>query len=127
MPSTATVTQRPRARRAAALPAAKSICPISQPPKMSPAGLVSDGIAIARITASRTSILLVSMVSPSRQSWPAFQCPAVDHLDVHVEDDGETHIGDPVVFLEQPGDEAGGDSHQGNRQPKAEHKDDRVG
>src|SRR3712207_459604 len=54
MPSTATVTQRPRARRAAALPAARSICDISQPPKMSPAGFVSDGIAMVRITASRT-------------------------------------------------------------------------
>jgi hypothetical protein len=49
MASTATVAQRPRARRAAALPAAKSICAISQPPKMSPAGLVSAGIAIVRI------------------------------------------------------------------------------
>jgi hypothetical protein len=47
-----TVAQRPRASRPAALPAARSICERSQPPKMSPAGLVSDGIAIVRIAAS---------------------------------------------------------------------------
>src|SRR4051812_36014750 len=49
MLSAATVAQRPRARRAAALPAARSICAISQPPKISPAGLVSAGIAMVRI------------------------------------------------------------------------------
>src|SRR4029077_16837292 len=43
MPSTATVTQRPRARRTAALAPARSICAISQPPKMSP-----DGFGICR-------------------------------------------------------------------------------
>ena len=48
--STATVAQRPRASRVARLPAARSICHISQPPKISPAGLVSDGMAIVRIT-----------------------------------------------------------------------------
>src|ERR1700747_2093289 len=52
MPSTATVAQRPRARRTAALAPARSICAISQPPKMSPDGLVSAGIAIARINGS---------------------------------------------------------------------------
>src|SRR5262245_55520038 len=51
-PSTAMVAQRPRARRDATLPAAKSICAISQPPKMSPAGLVSDGMAMVRIAGS---------------------------------------------------------------------------
>ncbi len=49
---TTTVTQRSRARRAAALPAARSICDISQPRKMSPAGLVLEGIAIVRMTGS---------------------------------------------------------------------------
>ena len=49
MPSTATVAARPRAVSAARLPAARSIWVISQPPKMSPAGLVSAGMAIVRI------------------------------------------------------------------------------
>src|ERR671910_96934 len=114
MPSTATVTQRPRARRAAALPAARSICDMSQPPKTSPAGLVSDGIAIVRMTASRTSIRSVSIAAPSRHQWPNFQSTAIDHLDGHVEDDGQPHIGDPMVPLEQAGDEAGGNTHQGD-------------
>ena len=50
MPSTATVAARPRAVRAARLPAARSIWLISQPPKMSPAGFVSAGMAMVRIT-----------------------------------------------------------------------------
>ena len=50
MPSTATVAARPRAVSAARLPAARSIWLISQPPKMSPAGLVSAGMAMVRIT-----------------------------------------------------------------------------
>src|SRR5262249_29597017 len=48
MPSTATVAQRPRARCAARLPPARSICESSHPPKMSPFGLASAGIAITR-------------------------------------------------------------------------------
>src|SRR5918995_909207 len=126
MPSTATVTQRPRARRAAALPAAKSICAISQPPKMSPAGLVSEGIAIVRMTASRSLVLPASMAHSSRHHWPDFEGSTVDHLDSHVENDSKTHVGDPVVLLEQAGDEASGDPHQSNRQDKAEDKDDRM-
>ena len=51
MASTATVTLRPSAMRMAMLPAARSICAISQPPKMSPDGLVSAGMAITRIIA----------------------------------------------------------------------------
>src|SRR3712207_7517780 len=98
---------------------------MSQPPKISPAGLVSDGIAIVRMTASRTSILPVSMAAPSRHQWPDFQGATVDHLDSHVEDDGQTHIGDPVVLLEQAGDEAGGNTHQGDRKSQAEDKDER--
>ena len=50
MPSTATVAQRPRARRKATVAPARSICDISQPPKMSPSGLVSLGMAMVRIT-----------------------------------------------------------------------------
>jgi hypothetical protein len=34
------------------LEAARSICDISQPPKMSPAGLASAGMAMVRITGS---------------------------------------------------------------------------
>src|SRR5437660_1532164 len=48
MPSTATVAQRPRARCAARLPPARSICESSQPPKISPFGFASAGIAITR-------------------------------------------------------------------------------
>src|SRR3984893_9195045 len=49
MPSTATVAHLPRARWAARLPPARSICESSHPPKMSPFGLASAGIAITRI------------------------------------------------------------------------------
>src|SRR6266478_2192377 len=48
MPSTATVAHRPRARWAARLPPARSICESSHPPKMSPLGLASAGIAMTR-------------------------------------------------------------------------------
>ena len=47
--STATVTALPRATRMATSPPARSICAISQPPKMSPLGLASAGIAVTRI------------------------------------------------------------------------------
>src|SRR6478736_4371063 len=125
MPSTATVTQRPLARRAAAFPAAKSICDISQPPKMSPAGLVSDGIAIVRMTAARFSISSAVMPHPSR-SWPDFECATIDHFRGDVENDGEAEVGDPMVALEQAGDEARSDPHQRDRQPETEDENDRV-
>src|SRR6202162_6347874 len=48
MPVMATVTTRTFERRVAAELPARSICDISQPPKMSPCGLVSVGIAIAQ-------------------------------------------------------------------------------
>src|SRR5262245_56847072 len=48
----ATVTVRPFARRVAAMVPARSICDSSQPPKMSPCGLASAGIAIARSAGS---------------------------------------------------------------------------
>jgi hypothetical protein len=50
MPSMAMVAQRPAARWKAIEAAARSICDQSQPPKMSPSGLVSDGMAMARST-----------------------------------------------------------------------------
>ncbi len=52
IPSTATVAQRPRHRRLAALAAAKSICDINQPPKMSPEGLAPAGMVMARMSGS---------------------------------------------------------------------------
>ncbi len=67
MPSTAMVAQRPRARRAATLPAARSICAISQPPKMSPAGLVSAGMAMVRITGGPQAAGGAEEVSGHRQ------------------------------------------------------------
>src|ERR1700730_8108842 len=50
MPTTATVAHLPRARGAARLPPARPICESSHPPKMSPFGLASAGIAITRIS-----------------------------------------------------------------------------
>src|SRR3954447_26608585 len=68
-PSTATVAQRPRARRAAVSPAAKFICDISQPPKMSPAGLVSAGMAIGRMAALRRSRVGPDMTQLPWAGW----------------------------------------------------------
>src|ERR1700687_605341 len=48
----ATVTTRPPARRTATMVPARSIWHSSQPPKMSPCGLVSAGIATARSVGS---------------------------------------------------------------------------
>ena len=45
MASTATVAARPRVRWLATMPPAMSICESSQPPKISPLGLVSAGMA----------------------------------------------------------------------------------
>src|ERR1700704_4674929 len=44
----ATVAVRPLARRVATVPPARSICDSSQPPKISPCGLASAGMAMAR-------------------------------------------------------------------------------
>src|SRR3954449_4662143 len=52
MPAIATVTTRPFARRVATVLPARSIWHSSQPPKMSPCGLVSAGIATARSAGS---------------------------------------------------------------------------
>src|ERR1700730_18385544 len=48
----ATVPTRPLARRVAPVLPARSICDNSQPPKISPAGLASAGIAMARSAGS---------------------------------------------------------------------------
>src|SRR5947207_2515743 len=60
MPSTATVTTRVRAVLDASMPLPRSICAISQPPKISPFGLVSFGIATVRVTSSPLGISDVS-------------------------------------------------------------------
>src|SRR5271165_6895339 len=52
MASIATVATRLPARVRASTAPPRSICEISQPPKMSPFALVSEGIAIVRITIS---------------------------------------------------------------------------
>jgi hypothetical protein len=49
---TAAVTTRVRARSPARMPAARSICAITHPPKISPAGLASAGIARVRSVSS---------------------------------------------------------------------------
>src|SRR5580704_15324999 len=48
----ATVTTRPRACLVATVPPARSICDSNQPPKISPCGLASAGIAMARSAGS---------------------------------------------------------------------------
>src|SRR5436309_5678789 len=52
MAVSATVTVRPLARRVATVPPARSICESSQPPKISPCGLASAGMAMARSAGS---------------------------------------------------------------------------
>ena len=51
---TAAVTTRPLARSAARMPQARSICAITQPPKISPAALASAGMASVRSVRSPT-------------------------------------------------------------------------
>jgi hypothetical protein len=58
----ATVTTRPFARRVAAALPARSICDTNQPPKISPCGLVSIGIAMAQS---------VGLVSGRLSDWVA--------------------------------------------------------
>src|SRR5215467_9236960 len=64
----ATVAVRPLARRLAAAPPARSICDRSQPPKMSPCGLASAGIAMARSAGSHCGgapvVSLACMIHP---------------------------------------------------------------
>src|ERR1041385_4137559 len=71
MLSIATVTTRVFATFAARIPLPKSICEMIQPPKMSPLGFVSAGIAIVRMTSSPFG--LSAMAPTLAQSEPA--CP----------------------------------------------------
>src|SRR6516162_2113891 len=66
MPSTATVAHRPRARRAARLPPARSIWASSHPPKMSPFESASAGIAKTRTSGS---VRGNSTSDPMPMSW----------------------------------------------------------
>jgi hypothetical protein len=77
--ATATVATRPRARSEAAMPPAMSICASSQPPKMSPDGLASPGMASVRRKGSPRgtggSLLcwsksLAPAPVPRRPGWP---------------------------------------------------------
>src|SRR5215470_499715 len=65
----ATVAVRPLARRLAAAPPARSICDSNQPPKMSPCGLASAGIAMARSAGSvlggRSGVSEEGMANPN--------------------------------------------------------------
>ena len=70
---TATVTTRPLACWIAVIFPAASISAMSQPPKMSPIGLVSAGIAGVRLccgrTGSRSSSPLAGVVLVTLWSW----------------------------------------------------------
>src|ERR1700688_4057017 len=68
----ATVTTRPLARRVATVLPAKSICDSSQPPKISPAGLASAGIAMARSAGSDcggASVVSLALIAESSSSF----------------------------------------------------------
>src|SRR5210317_273501 len=71
------VALRPLAIRAAVLPAAKSIWAINQPPKISPAGFVSAGIAIVLMAGSwlGNSAVVTSLSSFNDQSSSVRQAP----------------------------------------------------
>src|SRR5215470_6879799 len=68
----ATVAVRPLARRLAAAPPARSICDSNQPPKMSPCGLASAGIAMARSAGSvlggRSGVSEEGMANPNLEA-----------------------------------------------------------
>src|SRR5262245_42665471 len=63
MASTAPVATRPPARRMAATAPARSICAISQPPKISPFGLASAGMAKVRSAGSRAGSGFTSVMA----------------------------------------------------------------
>jgi hypothetical protein len=67
---TAAVATRPLARVPAEMPAARSISDMIQPPKMSPAGLVSAGIATVRSASSPVGSVAAFVMarSPARIS-----------------------------------------------------------
>src|SRR3954464_3147929 len=66
MPDTATVTTRPSARSVAVIFPALSISAMSQPPKMSPRGLVSAGIARVRLASPPRGAAAASLGGPAR-------------------------------------------------------------
>src|SRR5690606_7772826 len=74
MASTATVTTRPLTRSTAAMAPAMSIWLITQPPKISPAGLVSAGMARVRMV--RAPLGSVASVSMDRVLFGSFDGPA---------------------------------------------------
>ena len=83
MPCTATVATRPRARHAAVIPPARSICDNNKSPKISPLGLVSAGMANVRIAG-----LPLGSGSPGAvmiESGPGWSTDAVMNLslDIH--------------------------------------------
>ena len=49
--------------------------------------------------------------------------PLIDHLQRHIDDDGEAQIGDPAKTLDIMGDDIRRDAHQGDRQDQADHED----
>src|SRR5215510_12427014 len=88
MAATATVVTRPLDRRTAVTAPATSICAISQPPKMSPLGLVSAGMGTVRMAGSpwgRVS-LVVMMPSP-----PFTECCRTLHHPIGVLGSPERH------------------------------------
>src|SRR3990170_8413787 len=62
MASTATVAARPAARALAVMPPAISICDSTQPPKMSPLGLASAGMASVRVARVPRGLVTCSAV-----------------------------------------------------------------
>ncbi|MCY1239654.1 hypothetical protein D9M72_524640 [compost metagenome] len=57
---------------------------------------------------------------------PDLDGAAIDHVERDIEDDGEADIGDPVITVEQPGDETGRHAHHRNRKRKADNQDRRM-
>ena len=51
---------------------------------------------------------------------PDFQRASIDHVECDIEDDQEADIGDPMAFLENPGNQRSGSAHQSNREDQAE-------
>src|SRR6478609_6054828 len=52
--------------------------------------------------------------------WSDLERAQVDHLQSHVENDDQAHIGDPAVALENAGNERGCKSHKGDGQDQTE-------
>ena len=69
----ATVATRPRARSRATRPPAMSICDRTQPPKMSPLGLASAGMASVRMASAPRG-----WASGSAPGWAMVAFPSVN-------------------------------------------------